>query len=304
MNQGKHSRPRIVISGASGLIGRALCRSFLDDGYDVATLVRNVAPGAGDLTHLPWEPGKPLDPEVLRSAEAVICLNGAPISKLPWTREYRHTLYDSRVVSALTIARALEALGEEAPFFACASAVGYYGSSPSVALTEQSPAGDTYLARLCTVWERAAKTAGPHVALLRTAPVLHRAGMLAPMILLTKLGIAGPLGSGNQSWGWISLEDEVRAIRFVVDQKLTGPVNISGTERATANDVGKELAAQMNRPFWFPAPAFILKTVLGADPAESLLLTDAHVHPEKLIQAGFEFRHRRVADAVAAGLAG
>lgn len=301
---------RVVISGASGLIGQELCASFLADGCNVAALVRAASAqktadprATGALTHIPWTPGEPLDPEVLGGADAVICLNGATIGKLPWTASYRRTLYDSRVIPALTIARALQALGEEAPFFACASAVGYYGHRPGVQLTERSLEGDTFLAKLCIVWERAARQAGPQVATLRTAPVLDQHGMLAPMMLLTKLGLGGPLGRGTQSWGWVSLEDEVRAIRFVVDRKLAGPVNIASPEHATANSIGKELAAQMHRPFWFRTPTWLLKAFLGADPAQSLLLTDAFVYPDKLLASGFEFHHPTVSEAVAAGLA-
>lgn len=300
----------VVLSGASGMIGRALRDSFLADGYNVTLLARSSSTGpvphvtgSGELGRIPWQPGKHLDPEVLRGAEAVICLNGATIGKLPWTRAYRRELYDSRVIPALTIAGAIQELGDEAPFFACASAVGYYGHIPNVQLTECSPAGGTFLARLCVLWERAAETAGKNVATLRTAPVLDRSGMLAPMMLLTKLGLGGPLGKGTQSWGWVSLEDEVRAIRFIVEQHITGPVNIAGPQPATASKIGKELAAQMHRPFWFPTPSWLLKAVLGADPAQSLLLTDADVRPEKLLKAGFEFRHPTVAEAVAAGSA-
>lgn len=306
---GSHN-PRVVLSGASGMIGRALYDSYLADGYDVTLLVRSsstVRPASsqdgGTLAEVPWQPGQHLDPEVLRGAEAVICLNGATIGKLPWTRAYRRQLYDSRVIPALTIARAIQELGDDAPFFACASAVGYYGHIPDVQLTEQSPAGSTFLARLCVLWERAAATAGKNVATLRTSPILDKAGMLAPMMLLTKLGLGGPLGPGTQSWGWVSLEDEVRAIRFIVEQRITGPVNIAGPEPATANKIGKELAGQMHRPFCFPVPSWLLKAVLGADPAQSLLLTDADVRPEKLLKAGFEFRHPTVSKAVAAGLA-
>lgn len=301
--------PHVVLSGASGMIGSALCDSFLADGYDVTMLVRGQSSerdrnvnGSGELSRIPWWPGEALDPEVLRGAEAVICLNGATIGKLPWTRAYRRELYDSRVIPALTIARAVRALGENAPFLACASATGYYGHIPNVQLTEHSPAGDTFLARLCVLWERAAATAGQNVGFLRTAPVLDQNGMLAPMMLLTKFGLGGPLGPGTQSWGWISLEDEVRAIRYIVERRITGPVNISGPEPATANAIGKELASQMNRPFWFPAPSFLLKAVLGADPAQSLILTDAAVHPERLLNAGFEFWHPTIPEAVAAGM--
>ena len=121
------------------------------------------------------------------------------------------------------------------------------------------------------------------------------------MITLTKLGVAGPLGPGTQIWPWISSDDEVRGIRHVLDEKLAGPVNLTGPTRASANDIGRALAQRMHRPFWVPAPRLALRLALG-DAAESLLLPDADVRPEALQQSGFRFTHRTAADAVAAAV--
>lgn len=297
-----HASQRIIISGASGLIGGALTASLRADGVPVAHLVRRSARGSNEIE---WAPGsRPLDPECLRGARAVVNLNGASIGKLPWTRTYRETLRDSRLVPTHTLTSALRELGDDAPALVSASAVGVYGTRPGERLTEADPVGTTFLAELSAAWEAAALTAGPtaHVALIRTAPLLHPDSVLKPLIALTRLGLGGPLGGGHQMWPWISLEDEVRAIRHVIDNGLTGPVNLTGPEPASANDIGRELASQMHRPFVLPAPAWALRTALGRDAADSLLLADATVEPRALLQSGFEFRHPTAATAITAAL--
>ena len=146
--------------------------------------------------------------------------------------------------------------------------------------------------------------AGPsaRVALLRTAPVVHAEGVLKPLMLLTRLGLSGPLGLGTQVWPWISLDDEVRAIRHVIDGDLEGPVNLTGPTRATANDLGFALARRMNRPFLLRAPGWALRLALGPDAADALLLSDMPVVPERLEASGFSFTHPTVEDAVAAAV--
>ncbi|CAD5139356.1 Cell division inhibitor [Microbacterium sp. Nx66] len=292
---------RIVISGASGLIGSALTAALRADGIDVSTLVRRAPQAEGEVE---WAPGDAaLDPDVLAGAEAVVALGGASVGRLPWTRGYRRQLVESRLDATNTLTTALRALRTDAPAFLSASAVGYYGSAPGEVLTEHSGPGSTFLADLTVRWETAARRAEDHtrVALLRTAPVIHRRGVLRPMITLTKLGVAGPLGTGTQIWPWISLEDEVRGIRHVLDEKLAGPVNLAGPTRASANEIGRALAQRMHRPFWLPAPRWALRLALG-DAAESLLLPDANVRPEVLEQSGFRFTHRTAAEAVAAAV--
>lgn len=292
---------RIVISGASGLTGSALTAALRADGIDVSTLVRRAPQAEGEVE---WAPGDAaLDPDVLAGAEAVVALGGASVGRLPWTRGYRRQLVESRLDATNTLTTALRALRTDAPAFLSASAVGYYGSAPGEVLTEHSGPGSTFLADLTVRWETAARRAEDHtrVALLRTAPVIHRRGVLRPMITLTKLGVAGPLGTGTQIWPWISLEDEVRGIRHVLDEKLAGPVNLAGPTRASANEIGRALAQRMHRPFWLPAPRWALRLALG-DAAESLLLPDADVRPEVLEQSGFRFTHRTAAEAVAAAV--
>lgn len=295
---------RVVIAGASGLIGEALTRSLRGDGVSVTHLVRRAPESEHEVR---WDPGTaPLDPAVLAGARAVVCLNGASIGKLPWTREYRETLRTSRLDPTRTIADAVRALGADAPALVNASAVGFYGSRPGERLDESSSAGGTFLAELCVEWERAALSAGPdaRVVRLRTAPLIDRGGVLKPLILLTRLGLSGPLGGGRQVWPWISLDDEVRAIRHVIDTDVHGPVNLTGPTPATANDTGRALARVLRRPFLVPAPAWALRLALGADAADSLLLSDAQVAPTALEESGFTFTHRTVEEAVDAALAG
>lgn len=292
---------RIVISGASGLIGSALASSLRADDVEVITLVRR-APRSDD--EVQWEPGESvLDPEVLTGADAVVALGGASVGRLPWTRGYRRELVDSRLQATRTLTTALRALRSDAPALVSASAVGYYGSAPGEVLTEDSAAGQTFLADLTVRWEAEARQAEDHtrVALLRTAPVIHRRGVLKPLIQLTRFGVSGPLGRGTQIWPWISLDDEVRAIRHVLDRKIAGPVNLTGPTSASANEIGRALAAHMHRPFWLPAPTWALRFALG-DAADSLLLPDADVQPQVLENSGFRFTHATVTEAIASAL--
>jgi uncharacterized protein (TIGR01777 family) len=293
---------RVVVAGASGLIGSALVDGLRADGIDVTSLVRRAPQKPGEVEWL--TDSSPLDPAVLAGAHAVVGLNGASIGRFPWTPKYKNTLLWSRITPTRAIARAVRELGTDAPAFVSASAVGWYGSAPGVTLTEESPRGDSFLADLCGEWESAAAAAGDHarVTMLRTAPIVHRDGVLKPLLLLTKLGVSGPIGRGTQVWPWISLDDEVRAIRHIIDSDITGPVNLTGPTRATANDLGFALAQRMNRPFVLRAPVWGMKLVLGADATEALLTSDADVAPEVLEKSGFAFAHADVESAVAAAV--
>ncbi|WP_217184095.1 TIGR01777 family oxidoreductase [Streptomyces sp. AC495_CC817] len=292
---------RVVVSGASGLLGSALVSSLRADGVEVTTLVRRPPSAPSEVQ---WAPGESaLDPELLSGARAVIALGGASVGRLPWTARYRRELVESRLSSTRTLTDAVLALRGDAPTLLSASAVGYYGTAPGQTLTEASPAGSTFLAELCVRWEAEARRAEEHarVALLRTAPVIHRQGVLKPLVLLARLGLAGPLGPGTQVWPWISLDDEVRAIRHVLDAGLSGPVNLAGPTPATATETGRALSRRLRRPFLVPAPSWALRLGLGAA-ADSLLLPDADVRPQALQNSGFAFRHTTVQDAVDAAL--
>jgi uncharacterized protein (TIGR01777 family) len=293
---------RVVVHGASGLVGSALVDSLRADGIAVTTLVRRPAQTADEVEWL--TDSRPLDPAVIEGADAVVGLNGASIGRFPWTRRYKSTLLWSRITPTRALARAMRELGHGAPAFVSASAVGYYGSAPGAVLDESSPRGETFLADLCGEWEAAAFAAGDHarVAVLRTAPIVHPEGVLKPLVLLTRFGVGGPIGRGTQKWPWISLEDEVRAIRHIIDSGITGPVNLVGPTIASSNDLGFALAVRMNRPFLVRAPEWALKLVLGVDATEGLLTTDAAVRPRVLEESGFAFTHAAVEQAVDAAV--
>lgn len=296
------STRRVVLSGASGLIGSALTESLRADGVEVTSLVRHEPTGPHEVQWL--QDAAPLDPGVLAGADAVVCLNGATIGRFPWTPSYKSTLLWSRITPTRTLATAIRELGDDAPALVNASATGYYGSQPGEVLTEASRRGDGFLADICGEWETAARGAGPRarVALLRTAPIVHERGVLKPLLLLTKLGVSGPIGRGTQVWPWITLEDEIRAIRHVIDSDLDGPVNLTGPTRATANDLGFALARRMNRPYALRAPVWGVKLALGSDATEALLTSDADVRPSVLQAGGFTFTHETVEDAVASAV--
>jgi uncharacterized protein (TIGR01777 family) len=290
---------RVVVAGASGLIGAALVDSLRADGIAVTTLVRRPAATPDEVEWL--TDAAPLPPSVLEGADAVVGLGGASIGRFPWTPGYKSTLLWSRITPTRTLATAIRALGAGAPAFVNASAVGFYGSAPGARLTENAPRGEGFLADVTGEWEAAARGAGDaaRIALLRTAPVVHQRGVLKPLILLTKLGVSGPIGRGTQVWPWISLDDEVAAIRHVIDADIDGPVNLSGPTRATANDLGFALARRMNRPYALRAPVWAVKLALGADATAALLTTDAHVVPAVLESSGFRFAQQTVEEAVA-----
>ena len=290
------SLSRVVVAGSSGLLGSALVDDLRASGVEVTRLVRR-APSAADETR--WLDAPGLDPAVLAGADAVVNLCGASVGRFPWTPAYRRQLQGSRLSPTRVLARALSQLPEP-PLLVSASAAGFYGSVAGRARTETDPAGAGFLAGLCAEWEKTARAAGPRVALLRTAPVIHPEAVLRPLIPLTKAGVSGPVGSGRQTWAWISFADAVRAIRHVLEQRMTGPVNLAAPGATTYNDFGRALAARLHRPFAVPAPAFAVRAVLGRDFADDMLLIDAHVVPAALEASGFAFTQPDLDAAIAA----
>lgn len=292
----------IVVAGASGLIGGALRRAAVARGDRVTALVRRTARSHDEVQ---WDPVHGvLDPRNLEIADAVVVLNGASVGRMPWTKRYREQLLSSRLDSTRTMVSALQKMGSGAPPLVSGSAVGYYGSAPGEVLVESDGPGSTFLARLCVEWEDAARNAESvtRVALARTAPVIHRQGVLRPMIALTSVGLGGPLGKGTQVWPWVSLEDEVRAILHIIDTGMNGPVNICGPTPATAAATGRALARELRRPFLIPAPAWGVKLLLGRAATESLLTVDADVRPDVLTGSGFTFEHRTIEAALRAAI--
>ncbi|MCU1559472.1 TIGR01777 family oxidoreductase [Mycetocola sp.] len=291
---------RVVLAGASGLIGTALADALRARGDEVVRLVRR-DPRPGDVL---WQPAsRRLDAGVLDGASAVVNLSGASIGRLPWTRKYKREILSSRIDATSTLVTALSAARQTPEVFLSASAAGYYGTRPGESLTEESPRGAGFLSDVAGEWERTAMRADAvtRVAIARSGIVVATDGVLKPLLLLTRAGVAGPLAGGRQSWPWVSLADEVGGLLHILDGTLSGPVNVTGPTAATANDLMRHLAARMHRPFFLPVPGFAVKAVLG-DAARDLLLVDQHPQPKRLLDDGYVFRHTTVEQAVDAAL--
>lgn len=293
----------IVLAGASGLIGTRLRTDLEEAGHRVTRLVRR--PPTSPSQH-EWHPERgELDTEALRRADAVISLSGAGIADKRWSDGYKKTLVDSRLqptsLLAATIA-SLHAEGDGPTTFVSASAVGYYGDTGDTLTTEEGPKGAGFLADLVERWEgatAAASDAGVRVATLRTGLVLSPSGGLMGKVgPLAKLGLAGPLGSGRQYWPWITLADEINAIRFITEHDdLAGPVNVTGPRPVTNREFAAATGRVLRRPEIVPVPAFALRLVLGGFADEGVLIGQRAV-PEKLAAAGFVFTHTDVESAL------
>jgi uncharacterized protein len=280
----------VVLAGASGLIGSALKASLRADGHRVKTLVRRPADGE-DVDQ--WDPARGrLDPAFLAGADAVVCLSGVGVGDHRWTDSYKGEIVRSRVDSVGTVARTLAEHGGPRVLI-CASAVGYYGDTGDREVDEDSPAGDSFLSEVCVQWEAAAdpaRDAGLRVAHLRTGLVLAKdGGLLKRLTPLVKAGVAGKLGTGRQFMPWISLTDEIAAIRFVVEHDLAGPVNLTGPAPVRNVELTQALGRLLHRPTLFPVPGIAARIALG-EFAEDVL-TGQRARPARLQAAGFAFAH-------------
>lgn len=293
---------RVVVSGASGMIGRPLVRELRERGHRVDVLVRGRTPRSPH--EYAWDPAAGrIDPDALEGADAVVNLSGASIGRLPWTRGYQRELVASRIGPTRLLAETMAGMDDPPAVFLSGSAIGYYGDRPRVRLDDESPRGDGFLADLVLAWEQAAALAPPatRVVNLRTAVVVARGGGLAPVRLLTELFLGSRIGSGSQYWPWISLADEVGAIAHLLDSELAGPVVLAGPAPATADEVTAAFARVLGRPRWLPAPAWAIRAALG-EAGQHLLLDDMHVVPVRLEADGFAWRHPTIEEAVRAAL--
>ena len=291
---------KVLVAGGSGLIGQAVLEVLLQRGFEVRQLVRT--PPVDDHQLL-WDPDRgELPIPAVTWADAVISLNGASLTKLPWTSAYRRQILDSRLVPTGLIARTIAAAEPKPKVWVSASAVGVYGNRPGEVLTEDSPRGSGFLADVVAKWEQATWPAvgRTRVVLARTGVVLGRGGALSPLVGLARHGLGGNIGNGRQHWPWISIDDEARAIvHLVADSQLTGPVNLTAPESATAGDLTRAVARILHRPHLVPAPAWVLRTALG-EAAGELLLADQQVRPARLLGEGrFQFAHLEVSAALA-----
>jgi uncharacterized protein len=296
---------RIAITGASGLIGSALTASLRGDGHDVRRLVRR-PPHADDEVR--WDPtAGTVDLDGLTGTEAVVHLAGAGIGQRRWTGAYKRQLRDSRVRGTTTIATAVAALDPRPRVLVSASAIGIYGDTGDREVDEDSPAGAGFLADVVSAWEASAApacAAGTRVVHPRTGLVLSRRGGALPRMLpIFRLGLGGPLGSGRQYWSFVSLVDEVRALRHLIDdERLSGPVNVTAPQPVTNAEMTRALASALHRPAVLPVPGLALRVVFGEFATD--LLGGQRVRPTRLLSVGFRFSHPDVDSALRAALSG
>jgi len=287
---------RVLIAGASGLIGSELTRQLRADGHEVLKLVRR-RPTADDEVN--WAPSAhTMDVRVLGEVDAVVNLAGATVGRIPWTPGYKKTLRDSRVQPTRALAEAMNQVATPPAVFLSGSAVGFYGDRPGETLTEQSAAGEGFFPELVTAWEAASAVAPKktRVVNLRSAVVVARAGGLAPVRMLTAVGLGARFATGGQYWPWISLHDEAAAIRHLLTSKLSGAVNLAGPTPATSDRITHAYARRMHRPYLLRVPEPAVK-LLG-EAGQRLLLDSAKVMPSRLEADGFEWRDHRVEQAI------
>ncbi len=296
---------RVLVTGATGLIGSELVRVLRARGDEVVTMVRR-APR--DASEREWHPDRNfISPDALTGVDAIVNLAGATTGKLPWTKTYKEELIWSRVNATKLLVGAMADAKKKPKVFISGSASGFYGDTGSGAASEDDLRGTGFLADLASDWEDAALEAPStvRVCLVRTTMVMSRAkGALGRIIPLLKLGVAGPLGNGRQWWAWISLPDEVRAIIHLIDnKKCSGAYNLTAPEHATCTDVMKALGKSFHRPAIVPVPAFALRLAFG-EGADELLLCNQKLSANRLVESGFKFEHPTLASAcdwVAAG---
>jgi uncharacterized protein (TIGR01777 family) len=287
---------KVVVTGASGLIGSALVPHLRRGGHEVVTLVRR-APRTPSEAH--WDPARgAIDQAAIADVDAAVHLAGAGVGDHRWTDDYRCTILRSRVDGTTLLARTLASLDRPPRVLVSASGIDHYPDTDEE-LTEQSGRGTGFLADVTQAWEDAtapAQDAGITVACIRTGVVLApRGGMMQRVRPLVRLGLAGPLGSGQQWWSWITLTDHVRAVTRLLDGDLAGPVNLSAPEPARQRDVMRALAAAAHRPAVLPVPAFAVRLALGG--FAGAVLASHRVVPRRLLDAGFTFEHPDIRSA-------
>lgn len=291
---------RVLITGASGLIGQALTSALRERGDDVVRLVRRDPVGDDERR---WDPaGGELTAEDVSGFDAVVNLSGAGIGDKRWSERYKQLLRSSRVDTTRLLSATLADCENPPSVLVSASAIGIYGDRGDEELDERSDAGSGFLADVTKDWEAAAvsaERAGVRVAFARTGIVLDKhQGALGRMMLPFRLGLGGRLGNGKAWWSWIGLGDTVRAIQHIIDGDVSGPVNLVAPKPVRSAEFSKRLGKALRRPTVMPIPKFALDILLGRELSDALVFTSARVSPRVLLDSGFSFEHRTVDTAL------
>lgn len=289
---------RVIFTGGTGLIGTALATRLATEGHEPIVLTRDPAKTKGNLPAgvraAGWD-GKSGDgwSHLIDAGTTIVHLAGAGVADARWTAERKREIRESRTASGAAVLAAIREAPAKPRALLQASAVGYYGPRGDETIDEIEPPGDTFLAETCVKWEestREVEAQGIRRALLRTGLVLTpEGGALGKMLLPAKLGANGPLGSGRQGFPWIHLDDEIGAIRFLIDRAdATGPFNLTAPNPPSQAEFARALGRVIHRPSFLPAPAFALRLALGE--MADMLLTGHRVVPKRLLELGYRFR--------------
>ncbi|MCS6970323.1 MAG: TIGR01777 family oxidoreductase [Planctomycetota bacterium] len=287
---------RIALSGSQGLIGSALRRTLIAHGHELIPIRRDGGPG------IAWDGGTHFDAESLRQCEAIIHLAGASVARR-WTARVRREIHDSRVRSTRALAEILADGPGKARVLIIASAIGWYGDRDDEILDEDSGPGTGFLASVCQAWEAAADPCRAHVRTvhLRFGMVLAPDGGALPRLIAPlRWGLGGRLGSGQQWWSWIALDDAVRiAHGALADERWAGPINVVAPQPLRQCEFVRRLAAALRRPLWGPAaPAWALRALLGGM-ADELLLASQRVLPARLLALSWSWQRTSPAEVLA-----
>lgn len=292
---------KILITGASGLVGKELQKSFAEKGYEMLLASRSEPK---DDKHIQWtiEEGFS-EPERLEGIDVVVHLAGENVSGgIRWTDEKKKAIRDSRVLGTRNVVDAISKLKKKPHTFIASSAIGFYGERGDEEVTESSAAGDNFLAGVCKEWEaesRRAEDAGIRTVLLRTGIVLSKdGGALGTMLTPFKLGVGGVVGSGKQWMSWISMEDEIAIINYAIEnENIRGAVNAVAPNPVTNEEFTKTLGEVLYRPTFIPLPEFAVSMIFG-EMGDALLLASTKVIPKRLEDARFEFKHPNLKEAI------
>jgi len=287
-------RMKILVSGAHGLVGKALIKSLTGDGHEIVSLVRRES--VVGKPEIEWHPNRgQIDAQQLEGFDVVIHLAGESIASGRWTDDKKLKIRESRVKGTTLLSESLARLSRPPATFISASAIGYYGNRGDELLTEESATGKGFLSEVCVAWEKAtgaAEAKGIRTVHTRFGIILDTdGGALEKMATPFRMGVGGKLGDGKQWMSWIALDDVVRGLRFLIDnQTVRGPVNFTAPNPVTNAEFTKTLGSVLSRPTIFPVPAFAARLAFG-EMADALLLSSARVEPSRLQDEGFKFEY-------------
>lgn len=291
---------KILIAGGSGFLGTALTKSFLADGHKVFILTRHTKK-INNVETIIWD-GKTLNSwsECITEMDIVIHLTGISLSTFPWTRATKQSFLDSRLNAGLLLASAIQASVKRPSIFVQSSGINYYGLSGNLA-DESTPPADDFLAQLAVKWENATKSLddlGVRRIVIRSAPVLDKRGSLLDLMALPiKLFFGGKLGSGQQAFPWIHVQDWIGAVRYLIqNENAKGAYNFIAPAQTSNMEFSQTLAKVLKRPFWFHIPEFLLRNILGE--MSVLILDGRFSQPKRLMESGYQFQFSSLKEAL------